>query len=331
MAKKLSFSLLIFLLAILSGCDFSDTPIRTWEHSGLGSFDAKLSQNGTLALVATVDHGTHLWDLNENQSKFIFSDKPQEKTPHQILSFRPPIATTAFKNQFVVWNTKNAQSLGFWQMPGNILSMDLTQDGRFALMGMDNNQAHLIDLKTGFTFKIFQHADNINSVAFSNNEQYVLIGSDDTAARLWDLNSGEMAHQWFHDSKITFVAMSPNNEYALISSAQHLTEIKNTKTGETISHLSFNQFPLNLVSNQSSTVTTVTFSQDGQYVFTGSPPRHIYQWRINDGKLIRKWVIPTKKSRPHAAIPLSIVLLEKESKQELIVETSNGKGYVFEF
>jgi WD40 repeat protein len=326
MTKKHLYPVFIFVYAILSGCNFSDTPEQTWTHSGLGSFDAKLSPDGVLALVATVDHGTHLWDLSLNQSKFMFTDQAGEKTPHQVLAFKPPIAVTAYQNQCVIWNTDNAQSLAFWQMPGNILSTDLTKDGRFALVGMDNYQAHLIDLQTGYTFKIFQHADNINSVDFSDNEQYALIGSDDTAARLWDLNSGELVQQWFHQKKITFVAISPKSKYAVISSSQNITEIKDIKSGETISTLALNSFPLNLISNQTTTITAVSFSSDEKYIYTGSPPRHIHKWSIEDGSLVKKWVLPNRKSKSHSAIPFSIVTVNDE---KLVIEASNGQGYTY--
>lgn len=325
MTKRASILVYAWLCCILTGCDFSDTPHRTWEHSGLGSYAAKLSPDGTHALVATVDLGTHLWDLDNNKSIFMFTDETGEKTPHKVLAFKPPIAVTAFEDQCVVWHTQKAQSLAFWKMPGQINSMALTDDGRFVLFGLSNHQGHLIDLATGFTFRIFEHADTINSVTFSKNEQFALLGSDDTSARLWDLNTGEMAWQWFHDRKITYVAISPNSEYALLSSSQHKTEIKNTKTGETQSTLAFNSTMAKLFSNQKLTVTAAVFSPDHQTVFTGSPPRHIYQWRISDGALLNTWVLPSKSARAGGVIPFDLAL----NGDEIRIQTSNGRGFAY--
>ena len=236
------------------------------------------------------------------------------------------VALTVFDTTCAVWNITSGNNISHWSFPSKITATALTQDGRFAIIGMQNNQAHLIDLFSGHTVKVFEHADSISSVAISENEQYVLIGADDRAARLWDLNSGLLLHQWFYDAKISKVAFSPNNEYAFVSSSQKQTHIRDIKTGEVVSEISM--VMLQKITNAPNfSVTAVHFTNDNKSVIIGSPPSYVRQWDIHTGKKLKQWVLPTSHLRPSAAIPFAI----NTNGNKIIIEASNGTGYVYDF
>lgn len=329
MTRKVTlFALITSIIIVLFGCQEASQVTQSWTHSTDGAFDADLDHEGKHALVATKDNGTQYWDLDNNQLKFIFSHEESEKTPHRLVKIakRAPVAVTLDDTTIGVWDLQSGKSLAYWQLASPPRDVDLSKDGRFALIGFMNNEARLIDLTTGLSWKTFKHADQINSVALSNNEQYALVGSDDTAVRLWDLNKGTLKHQWFMPFKVGFVAISPDDKYVLISSAQHVSQIFKLEDGSLVSELQLTKFDLPLWRKPLLTIISATFK--GDKLYTGSPPRHIRQWDIKSGKLEKHWLIPKPKNvRYFAAVPLSVRI---NDENDLVSQSTDGKGYVFE-
>jgi WD40 repeat protein len=329
MKRNSKYSFFIVWLLLLVGCEDSNKPINTWTHSNQGSFDAALDANGDNALIATTDRGTLFWDLKNKQVLYTLSHAADKKSLHRIvrIAHSAPVAITADDKSIASWNTHTGESMAYWKLPARPLDIDLSTDGRFALIGFSDNKARIIDLQTGITWKTFEHADQVSTVALSKNEEYALIGSDDTAARLWNLNTGEMSHQWFMPYKVTNVAISPNNQYALISSSQNSSEIRNIKTGKKVCDITIRKSWLPSFVKAPLSISTALFSKDSQTLYTGSPPRNIRQWDVQSGKLVKEWVIPNR----YFIKPMAAVILALATNQEniLISETSNGMGYQF--
>lgn len=316
------------LLFALAGCKDSK-PVNTWTHSNQGSFDAAITVDGKKALIATLDRGTQFWDLSNKKTLYTFSHTANKKTLHRIVRVAQTasIAITADDETIAIWDTETGESKAYWKLPAVPLDIDLSKDGRFALIGFNDNKARIIDMTTGTAWKTFEHADEVNTVALSHDEQYALIGSDDTAARLWNLNTGEMSQQWFMPYKITHVAISPNNQYALISSSQNNSEIRNIQTGKKICDITLRKPWLPKFIRAPLSISTALFSQDSQKLYTGSPPRNIRQWDVQSGKLEKEWVIPNRYFiKPMAAVILALAINQDNF---LISETSNGMGYQF--
>lgn len=326
--SQIKFSALCLSL-LLAACNASDEPINSWVHSNQGSMDASFSADGQSALVATLDKGTLYWDLLNNNVLYSFSHKSNEKTLHRLVKIAKdaPRAITVDDTSIAVWDTQSGESLQFWQLPATPLDIDITQDGRFALVGFSDNKARIIDLQTGVTWRTFEHADKVNAVAISNSEKFVVIGSDDTAARLWNLETGEMLKQWFLPFKITKVAISTNEQYVLISSAQNKSEIYQVENGEKVSEITLKHKWIPNFFNAPLTISAAHFSSDGEKLFTGSPPRHIRQWDVKTGNLEYIWTIPKRFfMKPMPAVSLSITT---DLNNTLLIQASNGMGYQY--
>tara|TARA_R110002110_G_scaffold195770_1_gene405470 strand:+ start:90108 stop:91106 length:999 start_codon:yes stop_codon:yes gene_type:complete len=329
MKRNSKYSLFLVCLLLLGACEDSNKPSNTWTHSHQGSVDAALDKNGENAIIATSDRGTLFWDVKNKKVLYTFSHFANKESLHHIvrIAHAAPVAITADDTSIASWNTRTGQSIASWTLPAPPLDIDLSTDGRFALIGFSDNKARIIDLQTGIAWKTFQHADQVNAVALAQNEEFALIGSDDTAARLWNLKTGEMSHQWFMPYKVTYVALSPNNQYALISSSQNSTEIRNVKTGGKVCDITIRKSWIPTFFKAPLTISTALFSENSQTLYTGSPPRNIRQWDVQSGKLINEWVIPNR----YFLKPMPAVILALATNQEniLISETSNGMGYQF--
>jgi len=316
-----------FLLTLV-GCKDSK-PVNTWTHSNQGSFDADLTSDGQQALIVTLDKGTQFWDLGSKKILYTFSHSADKESLHRIVRIaeKASIAITADDESIASWDTKTGESKAYWKLPAVPLDIDLSKDGRFALIGFSDSKARIIDMKTGTSWKTFEHADKINTVAFSHDEKYAFMGSSDTAARLWNLNTGDMSQQWFMPYKINRVAISPNNQYAFISSSQSNSEIRDIQTGQNVCDITIRKPWLPKFIKAPLSISSVLFSHDSQKLYTGSPPRNIRQWDVKSGKLEKEWVIPNRYFiKPMAAVILALAITEDN---KLVCETSNGMGYQF--
>lgn len=311
----------------MSGCDKADPSTQTQQYSAQGSLDADIDESGHFAIIATVDAGTQYWNLDANQMLFIFTHQKNEKSTHRLvkLAQQAPIAITLDDHAIGVWDTQSGESKAFWALENTPLAVSLSQDGRFALIGFAKNEAKLIDLRTGLSWRTFEHADKVNSVDLSKNEQYALIGSEDSAVRLWDLNQGTLKRQWLFPFGIDHVALSSDNHYALISSSLNKTEIRDAQTGELVSELKLPLSKMPFSKETTLTITSSTFSKRDNILYTGSPPNYIREWDIKSGQLIHEWALPKHKGfAKNIAIPIAIAI---KADGSLLSQATNGRGY----
>ena len=96
-----------------------------------------------------------------------------------------------------VWNLETGQELKRLALPGEIHSLDLTPDGRRALVGLNSGHVLYLDLETGqviYTHKV--HKQAVGWVGFAPDGERVFSTSDDGLARLWNLADGNGVTQF---------------------------------------------------------------------------------------------------------------------------------------
>lgn len=316
----------IILIFCLFGCDRSPSPSNTITHSGLGLGSAALSEDGSSALVATIDLGVQYWDLPNNKLNFKINHHNDEPIIALDIALQTPIGVSLSSDSLAVWDLNDGTAYRFLSLDSTPTTVKISKTGKYALVGFVNNRAKLIDLTKGKVLRTFEHADIVNAVALSPKQDLAVIGSDDTAVRVWDLNSGEMKHQWFHPAKVTHLNTSPDNRYLLSHSAQHKTWIHDLQSGLLVSEINIK--PKSFFRSLAPSVTTSLFSKNSQLVFTGHPPNLIKVWEVRTG-ILKKTIQLPKRSvwQPSATLPLDMAFNEDEST--LTIETSNGQAYQY--
>lgn len=100
-------------------------------------------------------------------------------------------------------------------------ALDVTADGRYALIGLTNGRLMVWDLDLGFTVRAWDaHRGVVNDVAALPGGRYGLSASDDGTLRLWALETGkEIAVLQGHTYGINAVAVLPNGQRAVSASA----------------------------------------------------------------------------------------------------------------
>jgi WD40 repeat protein len=333
--KKLAnlVNLLLVVLPLVS-CTPVDNPEKIWEFSSVGLFSANLTPDGKYSLCATVDKGVSYWDLESNQEKFRFNHgiDPKTRQPKTItqvaLAPDESIGATALPGEIGIWDLKTGKSLRYWSLPHSdrqILSLSLSEYGKYALIGFTGSKATLINLVTGQTLKEFEHADSIRTVSLSHKGQFALLGSDDKYLRLWDLNTGNLFKQWLMESAVQYATFSPDDQFILVSQTLGKGKIISVQTGETISSLS-NQFGHDF-SLGSNSLLSAAFFDNNRYIAAGCSPRYIRIFDVKTGKLTKQFSLSKKTN--WITSPAPIIALAITANNQVIAQSSNGLGYLY--
>ena len=236
---------LILSCALLTACDSAEQPAASWESAVQGVYTAALSNDGAHGIVGSIQHGGSLWDMVKKERLYNWNHAQGAYTGLVAAAFSPDgyYAATADHRNIVLWQTDNGEPIWFWTAPGDVLSMDLTPNGDFALLGLDDYSAVIFDIKNGGVKRKFQHQGKVRTVSLSDDGKFVLTGSDDRTAKLWDLQSGELLHTWQHDNQLVTVALSSSGKYAFTAAQADKAIIWNTATGQAVKEMPVKKGP----------------------------------------------------------------------------------------
>jgi WD40 repeat protein len=292
-------------LFLLSACSSGEAPLSSLRMAVQGLHTGAISIDGSKAVVGSINHGGSLWELDKQERLFDWNHKAEDYSTINITAFSPEgqFAATADIQNLVLWNTEDGSSLRFWTSPGEILSMALGPNGRFALLGLTNFTAVLFDIQRGGILRVFQHDARVKSVSLSLDGSLALTGSEDETARVWDVQSGDMLQEYKHDDPVQLVRLSPDGKLALSVSKYDKSDIWSTENGQRVASLPIRQFAV----ERGMTFTAARFSEDGRQLLTGTTDRSIQLWNTGAGNLVKRWTIPKLKAwKPSSATVLDV-------------------------
>ncbi|PSU82952.1 WD40 repeat domain-containing protein [Photobacterium phosphoreum] len=304
MYKKFLSVSLFFSTFVLSGCFFFDTEIQRWHLAPQGSTNLSLSRDGRFALVSTNTQGIVLWDLQQNKTLADFGSQDQYHnsviTSH--ISDNSRYAITATSQNFAVWDLGWSQSHGLWSINDAIIQdVSIANNGTEVLLALNNGKALFIDLTDGRRLEFLAHRDKVNSVALSANGRYALSGGNDHHAYLWDTHSGQIIYSFKHSSRVNQVALQRDGKFAFSAAANNDGIIWDLTTGNKITQLA--------ITLRHQTLSSVRFSDDGQFLVTGTPSRRVELWRTDNGENIGRWRAEVQPgARPATAVVYDVAI-----------------------
>ena len=146
----------------------------------------------------------------------------------------------------------------------------------------ENNSIIELDINTGQTKIILKYSDKPNddivSFIISNDNQFILTCAFEEPLKLWDRNSGKLLREFYHEDILTEILISSDNKYILASGEGEIIYIWNLFTG---------QLKLELDSVGSG---SIALSPDNQYIIGANKDSEIIASRIEDGKVIKKFI-----------------------------------------
>lgn len=297
--------LFIFLVSIaLLGCSQPPGPESSFEVAAIGAQNAALSDDGQYAFIGSVHHGGSLWRLRDGERLYNWNHKSGENSVVIAADFSPDgrYAMTADRHTLVLWNVETGQGERFWTAPGEVLSIALSENGDYALLGLSDFRAVLFRAKIGGIQRTFDHSNRVRSVSLSKNGRLALTGSEDYSAALWDVSSGKQLQLWQHNDDVQIVALSPNGKRAFTMAKYDTASLWDSQSGKKITDLKINSERL----KRGLRYTSASFNETGKQLITGRPDRIVQLWDAKTGQAVKVWQLPKRDAwRPTQAAVLA--------------------------
>ncbi|MGR0278205.1 WD40 repeat domain-containing protein [Marinomonas dokdonensis] len=296
-------SLVTLSATVLWSCS-AEAPSRTAEYAVQGLYSAVLSDDGRSSVVASIQHGGSYWDNPRGERLYNWNHQQGEYTPLISVDIDPSgsFALTGGARTLVLWNTSNGQSAGFWNTPGDVRSLKLTQNGDLALVGLDDQTARFFDVKNGGIKQTLRTGAVVRAVDVSPDSRLGLTGDDNYKVILWDMQTGEKKHEWTLNNRIASVALSADGQYAFGAAQLGNAKIWSTVTGREVLDID-----TGALESRNVTISQAVFSQDRRRLLMGTVNRRVSLLSISTGEVEKTWDLHLKDTtRPTGARVLAL-------------------------
>lgn len=260
-----------FCVFLLAACDLTEKPEKTTTLAEIGLFSANLSEH--YALIGHLSGHAELWQLQPKSlvHKWQHTDDSSGVIAVDI-SRREDYAVTAERNSLAWWRIADGNLLAVWSLPNifsvsispdgqyalvgladkaiylslrhgktlyafehddTVLTTDLSDSGRYALTGSEDQTAKLWDLQDGTLKFRWQHDNKLSIVAISPSDRYALTNAALSQTRLWEIATGQL-HKELGPPRITLsaAAFSANDKYVLTGHISQRIELWKTGNGQ---------------------------------------------------------------------------------------------------
>jgi WD40 repeat protein len=300
---------------LLSAC--SDPPAQVVSLGSQGVLSARLSPTTETALVGTVQHGTHVWDLRNGQLVATLNHAPQGTTDvvSSAFSLNARHIVTAERNNLIRWDMQNRQESGHWATTGVVRALAIDKQGQRIIAGLSDLSAWVVDASGRISPAVIPHSAAVGAVAISQDGKIGLTGTDDGHLRAWNLETGQALWRWTFNAAVATIALSPNEQYVFVAPFHGPGRIGKLQTGEVL---------VEKIGKPRATLLSSRFSPDGKELLTGSPNGELTVWSAETGKRLARWQAP----KPTLKWPSNNVLLDVgyiPDKQQVAATMSSGQ------
>jgi len=300
---------------LLTACGPKGEELNAWLHEETGSYSATFSPDGRFLLTGSISGFGRVWDLESNRVAFSVQHESNDEGGIIDASFSDNNRVLAVLEQNTLsrWETLSGRLVGFWELP-RMNTMAITPQGRFALLGMEKDQAFLFDMSAGQVRHILPHNDSVHAVAISPDERFAVTGSDDFFISFWNLQDGERLWSKNLGYKIAHLNFNADGSQLLANAYNSKAWLLDPSDGS----------ELVMLDKPRLTVVSSAFSPDGQRLAIGRALKGIEIYDTQNGKRLQYWIPPIKELvQPNAATILDLRYADNET---LLSESSIGLG-----
>lgn len=266
---------------LLTGCDDAKAPQSTVRLALQGAYSQNFSADGQDIMVGSIHHGGSLWSTDPAERLYDWNHKDGTYSTITTSAFSPDgrfVATTDTRT-IVLWQRDSGEAVWFWNAPGDIKDIALTNNGDLALLGMADYTATLFDIKNGGVRLRLPHDGIVYSVSINRDSMVAATGSDDLQVRIWNLSSGQLLHRLPQANQVRTVQLSDDGRLLFTSALNDRGRIWDVGTGQLLTE----------IAHVRGHYSTARFSADGRELLTGSSSGLIERWQVNNGTRMNSW------------------------------------------
>ena len=263
---------------LLGACGSSDAPRASYELAAQGVYTGALSEDSSLSVVGSLNHGASLWRTTDHERLFNWAHKPGEFADLVATAFSADgtRAVTTDPRTLVIWDTTSGEALAFWTTPAAVLDVALIPNGAQIVMGLEDHSAILFDAELGDHLQTFLHEGVVGAVDVSGDGLWALTASDDETAVLWNLSNGDKVHTFQHQNPVRVAALSESAQYVFSAAQGKEVALWDGATGNR----------LHTLYERNRGITSARFSADERLLLLGYVNRTIELWDVAAGKII---------------------------------------------
>jgi WD40 repeat protein len=325
LARKTILSAVIGAAVVLTACSNQTPPSNTWALATQGAYDAALSSDGSMGVIASINHGGSLWQLPQHERVYNWNHQADKYSLfNQVaISGDGRYGATAEQDRLTLWDATSGKPANFLALPNDIRSLDLSEDGAYLLAGLDNSTAVLISTSQGQGIKTFTTDDQVTAVGFSADNSLAIAGTRTGSVYVWSLPDGEVKGQWSHDNQIRSVALSPRSGFAFSSAQGGSAVAVDLNSGKIAMNMDVNRGG----DIAASTYTAAEFSAEQPLLLTGSSTGKVKLWNLATKEQVAGWEATKRDKWKPSAVSLMDLAFSRDGRYRALA--SNGLAYEF--
>jgi WD40 repeat protein len=160
-----------------------------------------------------------------------------------------------------------------------VTSLSFSPDVRYVASGHENGQVKVWEIKTGDLLKVIWATKvfgGIIDVEFSPDGRFIVACQDDERVRVWRFPDYREQILVGHGRAVYSIAFNPVTGRLASAGVGGRVKIWDVETGESLKEIEAHE----------KAIMTVTISEDGKTLFTGSKDNTIRIWDLDTGRLI---------------------------------------------
>ena len=158
-----------------------------------------------------------------------------------------------------------------------VLSLAVSPDGKYVILGNEDDIARIWELKTGKEVVHMIHDDDVLTVSFSPDGKYAVSGSRDGMIIVWAITTGNEVAHIAHGDRVNSVAFSCDGKYVVSGGEDRSLRVWEATSGKEIHRMLHD-----------AAVNSVDINCDGKYIASGSGDGSVRVWEASTGKEIAR-------------------------------------------
>ncbi|MBT7445295.1 MAG: hypothetical protein HN790_15175 [Methylococcales bacterium] len=205
-----------------------------WQHANMGDSGvvaADFSLDGKAVMTADINTLVK-WDAASGKALGYWTFPVKVRAV--ALSPNGEQALIGFEDMSALYfDLKQSKPLFLMEHDDIITTVDLSDDGRYAVTGSDDETAKVWDLSNkGVLLHTFAFSNKVKSVALSSRGTYVMAASAHMPAKVWKVASGELVtEQGTNRSTVLSAKFSADESLLLLGYSSNRLLLNNTQTG----------------------------------------------------------------------------------------------------
>lgn len=274
-------SLILTSTLLLTACDDAKAPAQIEEVAVQGSYSIRFSADGTDAMIGSLHHGGSLWSVSPLERRYDWNHQAEGFSNILTSAFSPEgnFVATADNRTIVLWNKSSGEAVWFWNAPGDIEDIELTEEGNLALLAMQDYTATLFDIKNGGIRQRLVHDGIVYDVSIASDGVIAASASDDSSAKIWNLQSGKLLQTLVHQNQVRTVQLSADGRLVFTSEFGGSGKIWEVASGRVLSE----------ISSVRGHYSAARFVNNASQLLTGSSSGKIELWDVASAQRKAVW------------------------------------------